>query len=163
MNKINIMALVLAALIILGSGVIIGYTAKGEAQCQVALQNVSDDTSIPTSYDPVNFFGISDSNSTAIVTKDTTFILMLDENPTTGFQWNLTHTDGLTIIDDKFIPANTSLIGAGGIHAWEIMAIGHGSQSLNATYSRPWENATESGSQFGMNVIIHDTDENGPV
>ena len=163
MNKINIVALALAALIILGAGVIIGYTVKGEAQGQVATQNASDDASIPTSYDPVNFFGISDSNSTAIVTKDTTFVLMLDENPNTGFQWNLTHTDGLTVIDDKFIPANSSLIGAGGIHAWEIMAIGHGGQSLNATYYRPWENATENETQFGMNVIIHDQDENGRV
>jgi inhibitor of cysteine peptidase len=163
MNKINIVALALAALILLGAGMIIGYTVKGEAQGQAALQNVSDGVGIPTSDIPVNIFGISDNNSTTIVTKNTAFILMLEENPTTGFQWNLTHTDGLTIFDDKFTPYNTSLIGAGGIHVWEIMASGHGSQSLNATYYRPWENATENESQFEMTVIIHDPDENGPV
>ena len=145
----------IAALMLFAAGIIIGYTLNGDPQGQALSPIVSD-------Y-PIKFFTEDYNNSTVVVTKDTMFFLLLDENPTTGYTWNISHTDGLNIIDDNYIPGGEGLIGAGGIHLWEVKATGHGSQTLNATYRRQWEDPMADNKQFVLNVVIHYLNENGAV
>ena len=152
MNKINIIAMAIAALMLFAAGSIVGYTLNSNPQGQALLPIIPD-------Y-PVKFFTEDNNNSTVVVTTNTTFLLLLDENPTTGYTWNLSHTEGLSIIEDNYTHGGAGRIGAGGIRVWEIKATGHGSQTLNASYERSWE-PTADDEQFVLNVVIHYPDENG--
>ena len=153
MNSTNVVAMALAAVMLLAAGIIIGYTLNGEAQVATAPLIITND--------PVNFYGISNNNSTVIVTKNETFGLLLAENPTTGYQWSLNLTGGLSVVSDKYIADNGSLIGGGGIHVWVIKAMEHGDQAVSASYQRSWENTTANEVQYLLNVVVHDANENG--
>ena len=83
---------------------------------------------------------ITDNGKTIPVALGDTIEVTLDENPTTGFQWNATTTPGLAIITDRFEPSDTSegIAGAGGIHIWELQATQSGLQNFSAVYKQSW-------------------------
>ncbi|MCL7476515.1 MAG: protease inhibitor I42 family protein, partial [ANME-2 cluster archaeon] len=58
-----------------------------------------------------------DGASMELKTGDT-FYIRLNENPTTGFSWQMNTTNGLTMINDEYIAPDTELVGAGGVHEW---------------------------------------------
>jgi len=64
----------------------------------------------------------------------------LAENPTTGYSWNISASEGLDMVREEFIPADTSgkIAGSGGIHSWYYKAIETGEQALHGEYRRPW-------------------------
>jgi inhibitor of cysteine peptidase len=69
-----------------------------------------------------------------------TFTIRLQENPTTGYAWNLTVPDGLAISGDEFIPSSSALqtVGSGGIRSFTIVSSARGEQTVTAEYRRPW-------------------------
>jgi inhibitor of cysteine peptidase len=70
------------------------------------------------------------------------FSIVLDANPTTGYQWRLTHpTDEKTLklVDKKYKAPNTNLAGAGGHEIWSFKALSVGQEKLIFEYVRPWE------------------------
>jgi len=71
------------------------------------------------------------------------FTLSLEENPTTGYSWELELSDGLTIIDDDYIgdPNPEGLAGVGGTHTWIIEAETAGSQKVEGVYKMPRQDA----------------------
>ena len=92
---------------------------------------------------PVGQIVVNKSQNTATVymNKGNLITVKLAENPTTGFQWNLTTTPGLRIVKDDDVPTNSSgtLVGSGGTHVWDISTEMIGEQKIMATYKRPWE------------------------
>lgn len=68
------------------------------------------------------------------------FNVRLEENPTTGYSWNMTSTDGLDLVSDQYIPSQTSgpMAGAGGVHSFFYKAVKPGDQGLHGEYRRPW-------------------------
>lgn len=89
-----------------------------------------------------------------------TFYLKLKENPTTGYFWELKLSQGLNNISGKYYPPETSnesqqpLVGAGGVHIWEIKAVTEGSQQVKGIYKRPWENITGTEDNFTLNIEV---------
>ena len=100
-----------------------------------------------------------DNNGTTVelVTGDT-FQIKLNENPTTGYQWTLETTSGLEIMSDNFLPPAPGLIGAGGIHEWDIKTTASGTQQVTGVYtgvhSHSWENMTGSEQRFVLTVEV---------
>jgi inhibitor of cysteine peptidase len=96
------------------------------------------------------------NGATVYVNQSTIIMVELAENPTTGFMWNMTVTPGLHIMNDTFVPSDTSgkLVGSGGTHSWEISAVGTGNQAITAVYSRPWEPDTGNATAFLLNVVV---------
>ncbi|NYT18762.1 MAG: protease inhibitor I42 family protein [Methanosarcinales archaeon] len=93
-------------------------------------------------------------------------VLKLEENPTTGYSWNLTVPEGLKLIGDNFViaPEDEGLVGAGGTHEWELQAETEGSYEISAIYKKPWENTTGEEDTFSMTVIVlaaGEADDNG--
>lgn len=82
-------------------------------------------------------FNQSDNNKTVNVKSGETFTVTLEENPSTGYAWNISVTSGLTIINDTYLPTNTSLVGAGGLHEWQVEATDTGDQQFSGIYMRP--------------------------
>jgi inhibitor of cysteine peptidase len=89
-----------------------------------------------------------------------TFYLKLKENPTTGYSWELNMSQGLNNASDYYYPPETSqenkqpLVGAGGVHIWEIKVVNSGSQQVKGIYKRPWENITGTEETFTLNVEV---------
>jgi inhibitor of cysteine peptidase len=96
------------------------------------------------------------NNATVLMKSGNTITLKLNENPTTGFQWNLTTTPGLKVTGDIYVPSDTTgkLVGSGGMHIWEMTANGTGAQKIDAVYQRSWETTTGNETAFRMTIIV---------
>lgn len=68
--------------------------------------------------------------------------LVLDANPTTGYQWQITVADEsiARVASDNYLPpADTGRMGASGKQAVEIEGVGAGQTTVEAVYVRPFE------------------------
>jgi len=103
-----------------------------------------------------NSFDQTNNGETYSIPIDAEIQLRLPENPTTGFSWNLSVTPGLSILNDTYIPDDTSgkLVGSGGVHVWFLKAIGPGDQGISGVYLRPWEPATVNATRFSLSLIV---------
>lgn len=88
------------------------------------------------------------------------FFLKLKENPTTGYSWELNLSQGLSNISGQYYPAKQPegvehpLVGAGGVHLWEIKVVADGSQQVKGIYKRPWDSETGTEEKFTLNVEV---------
>ena len=83
------------------------------------------------------------------------FIIALDSNPTTGYDWEESHDDSLlSLVDDEYKPDEKAagLVGAGGTQYFRFKAIKTGQTEITLVYRRPWE--TEILEQKVFNVDI---------
>jgi len=96
------------------------------------------------------------NNTTVPVDQGNTVTLMLPENPTTGFEWNLTTTPGLNVTRDLFVPSDKTgtLVGSGGTRIWEIAVTGTGTQEISGIYKRSWEPVTGNETSFGVTLTV---------
>ncbi|MHC1755527.1 MAG: protease inhibitor I42 family protein [Methanosarcina sp.] len=98
-----------------------------------------------------------DNGKTISIKEGQTFILKLNENPSTGYSWQLSGlNDGLNLLRDEYHPWDSSeesrnaVLGAGGFHSWKIEAMSDG--QVTATYKRPWE---QSGVRtFRLDIVV---------
>lgn len=102
------------------------------------------------------FITEADNGKTINVNQGNIFILKLNENPSTGYSWQLSLSSGLKLLSDNYYSSQSSgprpIVGAGGYHLWIIQAKSKGSQQVEATYKRPWE---QDGVQtFKLNVVV---------
>jgi inhibitor of cysteine peptidase len=95
-----------------------------------------------------------DNGKTMTVKSGETFTVKLDENPTTGYSWNLTVGDGLKVVDSKYVPNATGLIGSGGYHIWTIKASKAGTYMVSGIYKRPWEATTGREQTYSLMVKV---------
>lgn len=102
---------------------------------------------------PVAPYGASDNGSTITLKKGDIFEISLDENPTTGYGWNVTSTQGLTVLDSKYVKEG-SAIGAGGVHVWKLEATSSGTDQFFAVYKRPWEPRSEADRTFRLTISV---------
>jgi inhibitor of cysteine peptidase len=102
----------------------------------------------------------ADNGNTIYVKEGQTFILKLNENPSTGYSWELSLSKGLGLLSDKYYSPESSknsgklVIGASGYHSWEIKAVDKGSQQINGIYKRSWEPETGEEQTFKLNVVV---------
>ena len=96
------------------------------------------------------------NNATVSVNQSSIITVKLKENPTTGYQWNLTASPGMDIDNDSYLPSDTTgkLVGSGGTHLWDISATAKGTQNITAVYKRSWEPVTGNETAFSMTVIV---------
>jgi predicted secreted protein len=89
-----------------------------------------------------------------------TFSIVLDSNPSTGYQWQLAHSvDGklLKFINSKYIPPKIELAGAGGKEVWSFKALSIRQTTIVFKYIRPWEKDKEpvKSMTFSVNIRIY--------
>ncbi|WP_214044814.1 protease inhibitor I42 family protein [Methanomethylovorans sp.] len=81
--------------------------------------------------------------------------IRLEENPTTGYSWNMSFAQGLELIkDDFFSSTETELVGAGGIHEWTFKANDAGKYNISGIYKRPWEDIRGDEDTFNLTLNI---------
>lgn len=78
-----------------------------------------------------------DTATTAYLDKDSYFFVELPENPTTDYTWTLSVSDGLSILDTKFVAADNplGLDGVRGTRVWCIKATKPGDQTIKGTHT----------------------------
>jgi inhibitor of cysteine peptidase len=102
----------------------------------------------------------ADNGKSINLKKGETFYLRLQENPTTGYSWELNMSQGLDKVSGNYYPPESSkegkqpLVGAGGVHIWEIKALTEGSQQVKGIYKRPWEDITGKEDHFTIKVEV---------
>ena len=73
------------------------------------------------------------------------FVITLNANSTTGYEWQLANTidDSLIkFVGSKYVPDKTGLIGSGGKSIWTFKAFRAGKARIFFKYIRPWEKDT---------------------
>jgi inhibitor of cysteine peptidase len=107
-------------------------------------------TPVPTATPVMYAYNESADGQTVTLPLGTTFLVWLQENPTTGYSWNVTVTDGLEITNDTYIPPTSGLIGAGGSHTWNVLTVKTGVQEFSGIYMRPFENVTGNETTYSL-------------
>ncbi len=102
----------------------------------------------------------ADNGTSISLENGSTFYLKLKENPTTGYSWELNLSQGLNNISGEYYPPEQPegikepLVGAGGVHLWEIKAVSKGNQQVTGMYKRSWEKLTGEEEKFILNVKV---------
>lgn len=87
---------------------------------------------------------------------------VLPSNPTTGYSWNITASEGLDVVDE-YRPPNTNMMGAPGIQVYTVSAKKAGQYDFDAVYKRPWENASASDVKFSQTIFVTEFEEDKPL
>lgn len=99
-----------------------------------------------------------DSGRTLHLEKGDTFTIVLESNPTTGYQWNFgappCDKQVMSLRDDRSIQPDTQLCGAPGKRSLSFQAEGAGRTGLNLVYVRPWEKDRKPAREFNLTVIV---------
>jgi len=101
-------------------------------------------------------FNDANDGSTVNVSWTSKFAITLEENPTTGYSWNMTLSPGLELVSTNYIekPHATGMVGVGGTRTWIIQANDIGSQKVTAIYKRPWEATTGNENSYSLTVKV---------
>ena len=70
------------------------------------------------------------------------FQLELTSNPSTGYSWNWSNQQAVSVVektDSKYTASNPGSIGGGGSEVWTFKGLKSGSDSLKFEYKRSWE------------------------
>jgi inhibitor of cysteine peptidase len=104
---------------------------------------------------PPGVYTINDSGRTVPLGLGQNLSILLPENPTTGYSWNATVSDGLRVTDAAYTPEpqTVAVVGGGGTRNWTVQGVTAGTQRFDAVYVRPWEpNLTAN--QFNLTIQV---------
>jgi inhibitor of cysteine peptidase len=80
-------------------------------------------------------------------------IVRLNENPTTGYRWELVNTKGLEVAGDRF-ESKGDAIGAAGIRVFQFRANSLGRQELQLKNWRKWESDSSVIDHFDATIFV---------
>jgi inhibitor of cysteine peptidase len=99
----------------------------------------------------------ADSGRTVQAAVGDTIVVRLPENPSTGYAWTATPSDGLEPLADDFVAPSSSpaLVGAPGTRVLKYEVTASGTQSVEASYQRSWEAGTvEPAQEFALTIDV---------
>ncbi len=111
-------------------------------------------TVTPTAAQPAVYL-VNDSGRTVPLGVGQGLTIRLPENPTTGYAWNASVTDGLLIVDSAYTPDPhpTNMVGVGGTRTWTVRGVRAGTQQFDAVYVRPFDPELPAG-EFNLTVQV---------
>ena len=83
------------------------------------------------------------------------FVIALDANPTTGYNWEASRDDSmLDLVERKYSPDEKApgLVGSGGTQYFRFKALKAGDTEMTVTYKRPWETDGIQHKVFKVNI-----------
>ncbi|MBU1050363.1 protease inhibitor I42 family protein [Candidatus Bipolaricaulota bacterium] len=93
-----------------------------------------------------------DSNRTISVKLGDIIVLRLDENPTTGYQWEIAASGTLDVLGDRMEPG--SAVGGTGMRIFEFQASTAGSHHLQLKQWRRWEGDESIIGRFECTLVV---------
>ncbi|MCA1917213.1 protease inhibitor I42 family protein [Methanospirillum hungatei] len=119
-----------------------------EVAGEVPVEEVAEETEVTEEELPV-YNVTADINSTEI-NMTVGQIAMIELPVTTDFEWNVTASEGLTIIKDIHIDAVDETVGA--FHQWFVEAVAAGEQSFSGVEKKA--DSEETGSEYTLNILV---------
>lgn len=97
----------------------------------------------------------ADSGSSVTAAVGDTVIIRLSENPSTGYAWDASSSDGLQQLESSLVvpSASPAVVGAAGTREIRYEVRQSGRQTVEATYARSWETG-ESGTAGEFTLTI---------
>ena len=93
-------------------------------------------------------------NENITVKKGQEFTIILESNPTTGYQWIPTfNTSIIKLVSHNFQPSTTKLMGSPGTDIFKFKATNQGTESLKMIYKRSWEKEFVKEKVFVIKVV----------
>jgi predicted secreted protein len=87
---------------------------------------------------PAHVYNVSDENKTFSLSQNDVVQVRLPENGSTGFQWSVTTTPGIELLEHSFEASNPGVAGAGGTATWLLKMTGLGAQKFAGVYKQGW-------------------------
>jgi predicted secreted protein len=85
------------------------------------------------------------------------FVIILHENPTTGFRWNpISSWEPVCTLLDNSFDLIESTPGSGGIHSWHFQAVKEGSSKIEYAYRRSWEQDRPAAQTYTLSVYCRE-------
>ncbi|MDP3564642.1 MAG: protease inhibitor I42 family protein, partial [Methanoregula sp.] len=100
-------------------------------------------------------FTSNDNGTTTEISPETRFAVQLRENPTTGYSWNASVSDGLEILSTYYRVDEhpKGMIGVGGNRTWILSAKGTGNQTFAAVNEPAWMPGTGNEYLLGIRIL----------
>jgi len=97
-----------------------------------------------------------DNNRQVKVPLDKALTICLNENPTTGFKWQMqSQAEGiLNLVADDFTIPDTSKVGGGGTRRFQFRPVAVGRGTISLRYRRPWEATDTFSKEFVVEVLV---------
>jgi inhibitor of cysteine peptidase len=85
---------------------------------------------------------------------DQEFVIAVDSNPTTGYDWEVSYDDNmLSLAEEEYSPdKEPGLLGAGGTQYFTFKALKKGDTEITLTYKRSWETDYAEQKVFNVNI-----------
>jgi inhibitor of cysteine peptidase len=97
----------------------------------------------------------ADNGTTIEVHPGDEIIVRLDENPTTGYRWQVDRIDGpLEPIGDSYQMSAPGTIGGGGTHDFRFRATTPGPAHLTLKHLRSWEGDASITERFSATITV---------
>jgi inhibitor of cysteine peptidase len=96
-----------------------------------------------------------DNGQTISSARNSVVKVQLNENPTTGFSWNVTTSPGIQVLSSAYVSSAPGRFGAGGLHTWLLKMTGTGTQQFAGIYRQPWMPASDRDSKYILTFNIH--------
>ncbi|GAB7015299.1 protease inhibitor I42 family protein [Methanogenium cariaci] len=80
--------------------------------------------------------------------------ISLPENPSTGYAWNVTAVDGMTIAGDAFVPSEQTIVGVGGMRVWSLKPNAAGIAIFSAEYVRPQQGIRKEEQTYSIQFYV---------
>ncbi len=112
-------------------GLLSGTSSTARALWVLALLGAGQDMSMPR-------FTSSACGTSVDVTVRNPFAVVLEENPTTGYRWDMQIDPGLEVISSDYAPDAGTGVGGGGLRRFLLVATVTGELRLRAKLWRQW-------------------------
>ena len=147
MDRIVTFLLLLVAAVLLVPGCIAEEQAAPEVTEVAPEMNITEEVS-----DEAPVFDVTaDVNTTALnMTQNQVVLVELPE--TSGFEWNVTLSDGLTLVDEIHVDAEEGVENGTASHQWFVEAVTLGEQTFTGV--EKMAESEETGSEYTLNILV---------
>jgi len=137
--------------------------SKEVVQTDDAAQTLKESEGVkeePDSSDSKEVLLTAANNGTEVgVKKGQTLAIVLDSNPTTGYQWEVAEAPNEQVlqqvgeIEYESNPNPKDMVGVGGVQTIRFDVVGAGKTALKMVYIRPWEKDEVPAEIFAIDVV----------
>lgn len=143
--------LMIGAIVLFSFIIAIGITAACKAM--FAPENIAE----PATPTPKYLLYLErDNGTTSLIHPQDVITIRLPENPTTGYLWEITRSDGLRLLDDSYIYPDPSgrMTGTGGWRRLTLIPEAPGIESFSAVHKRSWEPESGNEQHFSLQFEV---------
>ena len=126
MNKKIVLLVSILLILVLAIAVLLSYGNKSQSVTPQPQQKAEENT----------------QKENIIVDKSKNFSVVLDSNPTTGYQWEAKFDESfIKLVSSNYMqnPQTENMVGSGGTQNFEFSALKSGETEMTFYYVRPWE------------------------